>query len=107
MQSRLLPACLPNSLSGGTIASSFESLFLGCNAGRTFFHFAKNGPRSTTRSFETGRVGNGSIVIVGAPRVSTRVWQASLGIQLIRIAHVPHMPTRHEQRNESDGSCSR
>src|SRR3954454_8404330 len=105
MQSVLTCDCLPNSESGRTIASSLESLFLGCRAGRTFFHLAKNGPRSTTRSFETGRLASGSIVIASEFSVSTRVWQASRGIQLIRIAHVPHMPTRHEHRNESDGSC--
>src|SRR3954469_15066964 len=104
MQSRFTWACLPKSLSGGTIAKSFESLFFGCRAGRTFFHLAKNGPRSTTRSFETGRLASGSIVIASALRVSTRVWHASRGIQLIRIAQVPHIPTRQEQRNDRLGS---
>src|SRR6185295_13799000 len=103
MQSVLTCACLPNSESGLTIASSLESLSLGWSAGRTFFHFAKNGPRSTTRSFDTGRLASGSIVIASAFNVSTRVWHASRGIQLTRIAQVPHMPTRQEQRKDSDG----
>ena len=85
------------------MASSLESLFLGWSAGRTFFHLAKNGPRSTTRSFATGRLASGSIVMDSALRVSTRVWQARRGIQLMRIAQVPHMPTRQEQRKERDG----
>src|SRR4051795_2982678 len=101
MQSRFTWACLPKSLSGGTIAKSFESLFFGCRAGQTFFHLAKNGPRSTTRSFDTGKFASGSITIESVASVSPRVWHASRGIQLIRIAHVPHIPTRQEQRNES------
>src|SRR5687767_12583655 len=107
MQFHFALVCFPSSLDGGTIASVFDFLFSGCNPGRTFFHLLKNGSRLTTRSLMTGRLGSGSTIITSALSVATRVWHASRGCQLIAIAHVPHMPTRHEQRNATDESCWR
>src|SRR5215510_14368598 len=93
--------------SAGTRASSVESVFFACSAGRIRFHCAKKGSRDTTRSFTTGRFGSGATLTVAEPSSSGRVLQASLGTPLMDMAQVPHIPTRQAQRNESDGSVLR
>src|SRR3954468_16305073 len=107
MQFHLPEVCLPNSESGGATANSFELRLLGCSAGRIFFQRSKNGERSTIRSFITGKCGSGATWITSLLSDATRVWQARRGWKLIDIEHVPHMPTRHEQRNARLASCWR
>ena len=72
-------------------------------AGSTRTYRSKKGAGSTTRSLITGRLRRGPTRTV-CPGVGAAVWQARASRPSTTTAHVPHMPTRHEDRNERVGS---